>query len=290
MWFVSFSPGCSRIVHYTVRFLLVSYLFPLILHHHSLPLHRDFFLPNPHRRATEDLKSMAEGEKALGLKKLWVDLGILSDEAARRHLRGQVAEEETQMGLKEDQELLQAQAWLAELSRQRQVELGGSTRKLMEGLAIGYGETIDVLIQWVPKRYVTKKMAVKLALRSMDLLDYAGRREELTRQAAKRHVEALWAALIRREEDWEGVWCNCGTVDPGRKVEATAYAEVVREYLRPRGGEGERAQYPERLATPTQGVLEAAVNGLLATMKYKPQQAALLTALERTRNTMWRGE
>jgi len=220
-----------------------------------------------------------------------VDLGILSDEAARRHLRGQVAEEEARMALKEEQELLQAQRWLADLCRHRNGEMGSAMKKLVEGLAIGPEETIGALIEWVPQERLLKGQAVELALRAMDLLDYyAGRRGEVSREAAKGHVKALWAALIRREEDWKGVWSNCGAMDPGRKVEATAYAAVVSEYMRPRGGEGERSEYPERLATPTEEVIRAVGRGLLATMKYKPQEAALITALERTRNTLWREE
>lgn len=236
------------------------------------------------------MKSLAEGEEALDLKKLWVDLGILSDEAARRHLRGEVAEEEARMALKEEQELLQAQSWLADLCR-RGGRNGGAMKRLVEGLAIGPEETIAALIEWVPVEGLVKGHCVELALRAMDLLDYyAGRRREVSREAAKEHVKGLWAALIRREEDWKGVWSNCGAMDPGRKVEGTAYAAVVSEYMRPCGGEGERAEYPERLATPTEDVLKAAVRGLLATMKYKPQEAALITALERTRNTLWREE
>ena len=283
---LSFIDGC---ICFLLSFL--SFISNGVLRYMASKLHypnNPSFLPTRH--ATEDLKSLAEGEKALDLKKLWVDLGILSDEAARRHLRGQVAEEEARMALKEEQELLQAQRWLADLCRSGAGK-GAAMEKLVEGLAIGPKDTIGALIECVPREGLVKGQSVELALRAMDLLDYyAGRQREVSREAAKEHVKALWAALIRRKEDWDGVWSNCGAMDPGRKVEATAYAAVVSEYMRPRGGEGERAEYPERLATPTEEVLRAAVRGLLATMKYKPQEAALITALERTRNTLWREE
>ena len=104
-----------------------------------------------YRRATEDLKSLSEEEKKLDLKvsqrtvlsnngwlrvltirasqyvqKLWVDLGILSDETARRHIRrgGHVAGEEIHVSLKEDKDLLQAQSLLTPML---QAEAGGES-------------------------------------------------------------------------------------------------------------------------------------------------------------------
>jgi hypothetical protein len=237
----------------------------------------------------QDLLGLADEEKTLDLKRLWVDIGILSDETARNHCQSEETNLEARWALQEEQELLQAQSWLVRLIRDGKQDAKGAMKSLQEGVAIGPSQTIEALIQLVPLRGTSKEKAVEFSLRAMDLIEhYGGRRQEVPRPVVRQLVEALWEALIRRDDDWNLVWCNCGTVDPGRKVEETAYATVIRRYFESPRRKEDRRHLSERLSTPTEDVLAVVVRGVLATTKHKPQYSALLTALDRTRNTLWR--
>lgn len=102
-------------------------------------------------------------------------------------------------------------------------------------------------------------------------------------------ISRLWAGLIEWGEDWQSIWRRCNNVDFGLALEQTAFAQVVRRYMKPArasGGEGQRAEYPQRLCEPKDDLIRATVQRLCKSLKYKPNEKALVATLIKTKNTV----
>lgn len=190
-------------------------------------------------RATRDVRALADGEPALELKRLWVSLGVLADEAAVRGGGGGKGEEqEVRLSMREDQDLLAAQQRLAAMllsGEGKQRRLGGASEAaaavLEKGGSLDPGLTVRALVEQVAGRGA-REQAVAVACMAMDLLDYyVGRRGlKLNGVVLEEVVCRVWAALVDWRRDWDGAWRQCDSrVDAGagaRGLEGTAFAMV----------------------------------------------------------------